>query len=75
MAAEKINRIHTEVCWAMPECTVCGLRKKPWGRSAPLEAANGMCDSDCEGYSQDPRPGHFWPDEEPELLTLARAGL
>jgi len=58
---------HTLQCWAMPECLVCGLRKKPHGRSAPLAAANGFCDSDCEGYQQEPRAGHFWPDEEPEL--------
>ncbi len=57
---------HTEACWATPECTVCGLRKKPWGRDVPMAAANGMCGSNCEGYAQDPQPGHFWPDEEPE---------
>ena len=64
---------HTEACWAAPECVVCGLRKKPWGRSAPLEMANGLCDSDCEGYDREPRAGHFWPDEEPELLAEIRA--
>jgi hypothetical protein len=59
------NETHTDACYEMPECIVCGLRKKPWGRSAPLEMANGLCDSDCEGYAQEPRAGHYWPDEKP----------
>ena len=54
---------HTEACWAMPTCTVCGLRKKPRGRSAPLEMANGLCSSGCPGYDQEPNVGHFWPGE------------
>lgn len=57
---------HTEACWAMPACTVCGLRKKPYGRSAPLEAANSFCDSDCPGYRKEPLAGHFWPGEKAE---------
>jgi hypothetical protein len=55
---------HTEACWAMPTCTVCGLRKKPRGRSAPLEMANSLCSGpDCPGYAQGPQAGHLWPGE------------
>lgn len=59
------NGEHTEACWAMPECPRCHLRKKPRGRSAPLEMANSLCDHECPGYYNDPKPGHFWPEEEP----------
>jgi hypothetical protein len=54
---------HTEACWAAPRCLICGLTKKPRGRSAPVETAGSMCDSDCPGYAQEPRPGHLWPGE------------
>lgn len=60
------ENVHTPACWAMPECTVCGLRKKPYGRSAPLEMANSLCDSDCPGYRHKPMAGHFWPGESKE---------
>jgi hypothetical protein len=58
-----ITKDCTSACEAMPSCAVCGMRKKPRGRSAPLEAANGYCDDDCPGYRQEPRPGHLWPGE------------
>lgn len=45
------------------ECVVCHLRKKPVGRSAPLEMANSLCDHECPGYYQDPLPGSLWPGE------------
>ena len=48
------------------DCAVCGMRKKPIGRSAPLEMANSMCDDDCPGYRQDPYPGQLWPGETRE---------
>ena len=48
------------------ECTVCGLRKKPVGRSAPMEMANSLCDHECPGYRQDPKPGELWPGETRE---------
>ena len=54
---------HVEACWASPRCLVCGLTKKPLGRAAPLEMANGLCDLECPGYRQDPQAGHFWPGE------------
>ena len=48
------------------DCAVCGMRKKPIGRSAPLEMANSLCDGDCPGYRQDPYPGQLWPGETRE---------
>jgi hypothetical protein len=45
------------------KCTVCGLTKKPHGRSAPTEMANGLCDDDCPGYNKPPMPGCLWPGE------------
>lgn len=48
------------------ECAVCHLRKKPWGRSAPLAMANSLCDWDCPGYDTDPKPGCLWPGETEE---------
>jgi len=47
-------------------CTVCGLRKKPMGRSAPLEMANSLCDHECPGYNAEPYPGDLWPGETRE---------
>lgn len=53
-------------CWAMPDCTVCGQRKQPHGRSVPAAAAGGYCGYGCEGYYLPPKAGHYWPEEEPE---------
>jgi hypothetical protein len=47
-------------------CLICNLRKKPRGRSAPLEMSNSLCDSDCPGYYEDPKPGDLWPGETRE---------
>ncbi len=54
----EIDRRGVAVC-----CTICQLRKKPVGRSASPEMANGLCDDDCEGYRVDPLPGGLWPGE------------
>ena len=54
----------TDACWSAPDCTVCKMRKAPRGRSIAVAASNGMCSSDCPGYDQEPKPGHFWPGEE-----------
>lgn len=43
------------------ECTTCGRRKKPWGRSEPL--GSYLCDSECPGFLEDPGPGQLWPGE------------
>lgn len=59
----------TKACWAMPDCTKCGKRKAPRGRSIPLPAANGYCDSSCVGYYREPKAGHLWPGEEPEPVS------
>ena len=45
-------------------CTVCHLRKKPRGRSAPIGL--DMCDSECPGYYEYPNPGELWPGETRE---------
>ncbi len=47
-------------------CAVCGRRKKPVGRSAPLEMANSLCDNECMGYNQEPYPGELWLGETRE---------
>lgn len=44
-------------------CTVCHLRKKPVGRSAPMETASSLCDFECTGYNLAPLPGDLWPGE------------
>lgn len=46
------------------ECTVCGHRKQPIGRSAPYDAQ--MCTHGCEGYDLPPFPGSLWPGETQE---------
>ena len=53
------------------ECRVCGLRKKPIGRSAPLAMGNGLCDHDCPGYREEPYPGDLWPGETREEFGYA----
>ena len=45
------------------ECSVCGRRKKPRGRSAPLEMANSLCDHECKGYERGETTGDLWPGE------------
>jgi len=47
-------------------CIVCGMRKKPVGRSAPMEIANSLCDWECPGYNQEPHPSQLWPGETQE---------
>lgn len=45
-------------------CATCGLRKKPIGRDAPMAMATSLCDHECSGYRQNPRPGGLWPGEK-----------
>lgn len=45
-------------------CTTCRRPKLPRGRDPGPAAANGYCDRGCEGYEQEPLPGHLWPSEE-----------
>lgn len=56
---------NNEAKYAMPECLVCGMRKKPYGRDAGVMAANSYCGEDCPGYRQEPFAGTCWPDERP----------
>ncbi len=44
-------------------CQVCGLRKKPRGRSAGAAMASSLCDDECPGYQKEPLPGDLWPGE------------
>ncbi len=53
----------TAECEAIVYCAVCGLRKTPRGRSAPLAMANGLCGHGCSGYDAEPKAGHLWPGE------------
>jgi len=46
------------------KCTVCGRTKKPVGRFAPREMANGLCDQDCPGFWEDPKPTDLWAGEK-----------
>ena len=43
------------------ECSVCGKRKAPVGRSAPREMS--LCTWECPGYVQEPYIGSLWPGE------------
>lgn len=58
MIVENVEKVGTSV-----ECVVCGLMKKPRGRSAPAAMAGGLCDRDCRGYELDPQVGSLWPGE------------
>lgn len=64
---------HSEACWAMPRCLTCGLLKPPFGRDPGVMMSGSMCSSECSGYNEEPKPGHFWPDEEPGLLAEIRS--
>lgn len=46
-----------------PRCTVCGMRKKPVGRSPSPGMANSLCDHECVGYTKEPSPCDLWPGE------------
>jgi len=63
-----------EQCRTLPDCELCGFRKKPIGRSAPLEMANDLCDIDCPGYSIGLLPGHLWPEETVDRIDWLVAG-
>lgn len=53
----------TKECEAMPECTVCHMRKKPMGRDSPAASGNCYCDFQCPGYLIGQKAGHLWPGE------------
>jgi hypothetical protein len=54
-------------------CHECGRRKCPQGRdSAP---GHDLCDFDCIGYLQGPRPSTLWPGEVCDpLVCIHRSG-
>ena len=69
-----------------PECSVCGMRKGPLGRSVGDAMANSRCGFDCEGYLQDPQPSSFHVGEfgqfdvnlflaGPELLAALKRAI
>lgn len=45
-------------------CETCNRQKKPHGRSAPMD--HYLCDQECSGYNDEPRPGCLWPGETSE---------
>jgi hypothetical protein len=42
-------------------CATCARSKAPVGRSVPLGMF--MCDFECDGYYEAPKPGALWPGE------------
>lgn len=46
-----------------PRCAVCRRTKAPIGRSVPMGVHGSLCDRDCSGYLDVPRPDHLWPGE------------
>lgn len=48
------------------ECKYCHRKKKPLGRSAPLEMAGYYCTSECPGYWSEPQASDLWPGETRE---------
>lgn len=46
-----------------PVCGKCGRRKAPVGRSVAPAIAGDLCDDECQGYRQDPKPCDLWPGE------------
>lgn len=61
MANESGEELRTDYFGFTVRCAVCGVIKKPWGRSAPLDSY--YCDYDCPGYPQEPYASHLWPTE------------
>lgn len=55
-----------EVGPPLVRCAKCSREKCPWGRSAPLEMSTYLCDFDCDGYTEAPRPSSLWPGETRE---------
>jgi hypothetical protein len=57
-------------------CTVCHRRKRPVGRSVPLEMEQHLCGGlgpdyreECPGYRMDPHPSSLWPGEESDVMS------
>lgn len=57
-------RLCGAACERQPSCRTCGRLKAPRGRDTAAVAAPGYCTpTDCQGYGEDPSPGHLWPGE------------
>ena len=54
-------------------CVVCGLMKKPIGRSAPMYGRR-FCDHECEGYYKEPLAGSLWHGESEAESGFAAIG-
>lgn len=51
-------------CWRSVDCTLCGMRKQPIGRSMPMETAGSYCDEECPAYRKDPYPPHLFSEHD-----------
>jgi hypothetical protein len=56
-------------------CATCNRTKAPVGRSVALEQAGSMCDDDCPGYRQEPKPSPLWPREACEPPLCPHVGV
>ena len=45
------------------ECVICHKRKRPVGRSVPIEMESSLCHYECPGYYEEPKPSDLWPGE------------
>ena len=51
--------LRTGIVGIYVKCAACGLQKKPLGRDPRFI----MCEEDCPGYMDAPKPGQLWPGE------------
>lgn len=51
-------------CWTRVDCKTCGKPKAPRGRSVAMPAANGYCDLECPGYTEEPTAPHLWSEHD-----------
>ena len=56
-----MTALREDVVGVAVRCAVCGQRKAPRGRSAPMAAS--YCDWECDGYAKEPSVGSLWPGE------------
>ena len=48
------------------DCSTCRRSKPPRGRSVADAMYGSVCNSECPGYWEDPKPGDLWPGETEE---------
>jgi hypothetical protein len=56
------------------ECKTCGRTKAPVGRSIAPAMAGGVCDFDCPGYYENPKPCDLWPGESRVAMPEGEEG-